>query len=623
MIGTGNYGVGYNPNYQAVSDGLGGILITWVDMHGEQFDAGSYDDILSQRVGPSGETVWSPGGLRVARSSRTNTSPRIVADGSGGAIIFWEQDRRNSSSGYLESDLYAQRIDSSGNSRWAGDGVLVCTAVEEDTSAGGKSVVAVTDGSEGAMVFFKRSRYFGSKGWLSNLNGQRINGDGRIMWSDNGVPVSQGYSIGLAGIHVAPDGSGGARVAWVTATSRLLLQGVDSSGSTLWTRGGVSIARPKDHRTVNEISMQRDGSGGVVISWQHYHGGMFDLFTQRVDRGGKPMWEAGGIDLGTRDDPRRMMANNLYLANGIPGPALIIMWYYPSYASSSPRFSTVRISTTDVSFAEYPYALNLDSPRDIAIALILAAGIVSSVAYLVFRFRKSLRKDNRLRWVGILFLVAADISVVFSVLARQRLALDVAVVSLILLAISGVVWKSPTIGGITAVTTAPLLLLLVAFMNGNYPFGRADWTYSLFAIGLLAVGGMLSVLWARQRKTARALGYPELAVASVAIGSLALLAVAAFTFIAVASLAQSFATFLGGRGGGEALPTSDLVRNPQVLLFLLLFAFNSAGLVCGIVGLKSRQRGAGIAGVVVCSLALIPTALMGVSEYAWLLGILT
>src|SRR5512143_1558782 len=49
--------------------------------------------------------------------------PDIVADGVGGAIVTWVDERRG---GDLE--IYAQRVDRGGTPMWAADGVPICMA---------------------------------------------------------------------------------------------------------------------------------------------------------------------------------------------------------------------------------------------------------------------------------------------------------------------------------------------------------------------------------------------------------------------------------------------------------------------------------------------------------------
>src|SRR3989304_788331 len=55
-------------------------------------------------------------------------NPTIVSDGIGGAIITWF-DFRNG-----DYDIYAQRINASGDVQWTADGVPICTATGSQDS---------------------------------------------------------------------------------------------------------------------------------------------------------------------------------------------------------------------------------------------------------------------------------------------------------------------------------------------------------------------------------------------------------------------------------------------------------------------------------------------------------
>ncbi len=54
--------------------------------------------------------------------------PTIVSDGSGGAIITW-QDLRNGTN----NDIYAQHVNASGVVQWTANGDTVCTAANDQS----------------------------------------------------------------------------------------------------------------------------------------------------------------------------------------------------------------------------------------------------------------------------------------------------------------------------------------------------------------------------------------------------------------------------------------------------------------------------------------------------------
>lgn len=101
-------------------------------------------------------------------------SQQVVTDGSGGAIIAWSDERTG------ERDIYAQRIDGEGRILWAEDGVLVCDADEIQWSP-----LMVPDGFGGAILTWS-DQQSGS----TDIYAQRIDTNGDMLWTPNGVPVS-------------------------------------------------------------------------------------------------------------------------------------------------------------------------------------------------------------------------------------------------------------------------------------------------------------------------------------------------------------------------------------------------------------------------------------------------
>ena len=66
----------------------------------------------------------------------------LVADGSGGAVVAWQDGRPGA-----VWDIYAQRLSALGAQRWAPSGNPVCTAAGDQ-----KNISMVADGAGGAIV---------------------------------------------------------------------------------------------------------------------------------------------------------------------------------------------------------------------------------------------------------------------------------------------------------------------------------------------------------------------------------------------------------------------------------------------------------------------------------------
>lgn len=96
---------GQQSSPQIIGDGVGGAIIAWEDARDIHFD------IYVQRIDAQGNVLWQKDGVPVCAAPENQKRPRMVSDGDGGAIIVWHDMR----SGIGNYDVYAQRIDAEGN----------------------------------------------------------------------------------------------------------------------------------------------------------------------------------------------------------------------------------------------------------------------------------------------------------------------------------------------------------------------------------------------------------------------------------------------------------------------------------------------------------------------------
>ena len=185
------------------------------------------------------------------------TTPAMISDGHGGAIVAWYDNRDGSA-----SDIYAQRLNAAGVAQWNSNGVALCTA-------GGwqGSPVIASDGAGGAIVAWEDQG-----GGASKVYAQRVSGAGIPLWTANGVGLcmvggDQGH------LAIAPDLAGGAIVAWEdgrggSAGSDIYARRVDGSGNPQWSSNGVAVCTVAgDQRAPVIVS---DAAGGAIVGWVDY-----------------------------------------------------------------------------------------------------------------------------------------------------------------------------------------------------------------------------------------------------------------------------------------------------------------------------------------------------------------
>jgi len=201
---------------------------------------------------------WIPDGVPISSAPSWQVAGQIVSDGAGGAIITWEDDRDPVSYPW---DIYAQRIDANGNVLWTTDGVPICTAESNQ-----QYPQLVTDGAGGAIITWEDRR-----GAYHDIYAQRIDADGNVLWTDDGVLVSARQNTKYTPQLVA-DGSGGAIIAWSewppSTAPDVFVQRINEDGYLQWTSSGMSISSASDRQQYPQLVS--DGYGGAIITWEDW-----------------------------------------------------------------------------------------------------------------------------------------------------------------------------------------------------------------------------------------------------------------------------------------------------------------------------------------------------------------
>jgi hypothetical protein len=269
---------------QIISDGDGGAIITWYD------DRNGEEDIFAQKISSGGVVQWTTDGVAVCTNTGEQLYPQLASDGNNGAIITWVDDR---STNY---DIYAQKINSAGEAQWTGNGVVVCNAAYEQGDP-----VIISDGNNGAIISWSDYRIDNS---TSDIYAQRINSAGETQWTGNGEVVSattnnqtypQIISDGSNGVIIAWRD-------YRNGNSDIYAQRLNSSGSALWTANGVVVCTEANDQEYQQIVS--DGSAGAIISWRDYRNIVNgDIYAQRLlNSDGSAEWTGNGVAVSTANN---------------------------------------------------------------------------------------------------------------------------------------------------------------------------------------------------------------------------------------------------------------------------------------------------------------------------------
>lgn len=257
---------------QICSDGAGGAIIVWRD-----HISGSDYDIYAQRVNSTGDIQWTTNGILVGKNADEFCWPQICSDGEGGALITW-------GGGYA----YVQRLNSSGNALWTANGTIISTL------SGGKwDPMICSDGAGGAIITW----YDVISGLDYDIYAQKVNSTGDIQWTTNGAAIcTANYSQNYP--QICSDGAGGAIITWVdrrVSSYDIFAQMIDSAGDIQWLVDGIEICPSHTKQECPKICS--NGEGGAIIAWQDYsiHRRYTDIYAQSTKYVIESLKKKGGV----------------------------------------------------------------------------------------------------------------------------------------------------------------------------------------------------------------------------------------------------------------------------------------------------------------------------------------
>ncbi|GAH41068.1 unnamed protein product, partial [marine sediment metagenome] len=283
-----------DPEPQICADGAGGAIITWTD---NRTGTGDYD-IYAQRVNSTGDPQWTDQGEPVCTYKTHKDSPEIIGDGSHGAVIAWE-DSRN-----INQDIYAQRINSNGITQWtspSAGGKPVCTFTEYQYH-----IRMCTDGVGGAIITWNDARY-GSNN--ETVFAQRIDVDGNLRFSaENEKICIISNNMDEVNVHIISGDNGGAIIAWEDNRTSgiddyldIYAQKINSTGDAQWDDQGKPVCTADFDQWTS--SMVSDGSGGAIIAWgDDRHVSREDAYIQKINSFGDAQWTPNGLAISTKTD---------------------------------------------------------------------------------------------------------------------------------------------------------------------------------------------------------------------------------------------------------------------------------------------------------------------------------
>jgi len=191
-------------------------------------------------------------------------------------------------------DIYAQRIDGDGNILWAQDGVPICIA------SGAQADPQITPDGEGGAIISWRDERSGT----FHIYAQRIDANGNVQWTTNGVAITS-ERYGQYSPSVVPDGHGSFIITWRddrSGVGQVYCQKLDGNGNARWAANGIAVCATSYWQ--DDPRLLSDKSGGAIIVWEDERYSILNsfIYSQRIDGNGNKLWAPGGVPITLSSD---------------------------------------------------------------------------------------------------------------------------------------------------------------------------------------------------------------------------------------------------------------------------------------------------------------------------------
>ncbi len=201
-------------NFDAVSDGAGGVIVA---VQSNDVAKSTNTHVYLQHVSPDGVIAWSPAGVQASGAVGAQITPSLAADGQGGAFVTWALWDTKS---ITNNRIAVQHVDSAGNLLWSTENTVTATSKGQanpriSADGNGGAIIAWEDcrsikTNDGDCI----AAY--------DVYAQRIDGSGQRTWPAEGLLISaakanQGVDYGAEkrpGFEMLPDGTGAIFFVW-------------------------------------------------------------------------------------------------------------------------------------------------------------------------------------------------------------------------------------------------------------------------------------------------------------------------------------------------------------------------------------------------------------------------
>lgn len=180
-------------------------------------------------------------------------------------------------------DVYAQRLDSTNKPMWQANGLPISTADRNQ-----RRLRMIRHDTHAIVVWNDRR---GPGSW--DIYAQAVNIEGKVLWQADGVPVCTN-AADQSTQAILSDGEGGAIVVWEderrsTEFQDLYIQRTNSKGKPMWQPDGIPVF-PSESLQSNPVLVADELGGFYVVWWDVIGADTWSIMAHRLSFDAKPLW---------------------------------------------------------------------------------------------------------------------------------------------------------------------------------------------------------------------------------------------------------------------------------------------------------------------------------------------
>lgn len=257
LIGDGYY---YNYNQKTFWSDDKNIIISFVTSR----DSESFITVTKFNT-EIAEKTWTTDAIIEPEQNKLSGDYDIATDNFGGAYVITEEQI----SGY--ANLHVQRITNSGTS--LAPSIKIITSNTQYNQTNPQIISDNIGAPSGAIISFEDKKL----GTNTDIYVQRIDNNLNTKWGENGVAISKTDDNKDQTNHqLISNGANGAIIIFKdnqTSYTDILAQHINSSGETMWTKGGETIeTNNTTNHTDDEAIAVSAGNGDALIAWTRQPG---------------------------------------------------------------------------------------------------------------------------------------------------------------------------------------------------------------------------------------------------------------------------------------------------------------------------------------------------------------